>query len=138
MLTAVVVGAIGIYGMLAVGVLELGDLHVKGTAVLANALGGVVFGIGMALLGYCPGTGVAAIGEGSKHAIFGALGMLGGAALYAEVYPAISGSLLKVANLGKVRLPEVTPVPAWGYLVALVMIAAVVFALLPKKQTPAG
>ncbi|MHC5001987.1 MAG: YeeE/YedE thiosulfate transporter family protein, partial [Planctomycetota bacterium] len=63
MLTAIVVGAIGIYGMRAAG-MDV-PLHVKGTALLANVLGGLIFGVGMAILGYCPGTALAAIGDGS-------------------------------------------------------------------------
>jgi len=138
MLTAVVVGAIGIYGMLALGILQAGDLHVKSATLLANAIGGIIFGIGMATLGYCPGTGVAAVGEGSRHAIFGVLGMLVGAAVYAEVHPTIAGSLLKAADFGKVRFPEITPIPGWAYVVALVVIAGVVFALLPKSGGKSG
>jgi hypothetical protein len=38
----------------------------------------------MAILGYCPGTGVAAIGDGSRDAITGVIGMVVGAALFAE------------------------------------------------------
>ena len=71
MLTAVVVGAIGIYGMLLLGLLEPGQMHIHGGAGRGRPVGGVIFGIGMAVLGYCPGTGVAAIGDGSRHAIAG-------------------------------------------------------------------
>jgi hypothetical protein len=45
-----------------------------------GALVGLV-GAGMALIGYCPGTGIAAFGDGSRHAWAGVLGMLAGAAL---------------------------------------------------------
>jgi uncharacterized membrane protein YedE/YeeE len=137
MLTAVVVGAAGIYGMLALpSVFGEVALHVKGTAVLANALGGVIFGVGMALLGYCPGTGVAAIGEGSRHAIFGVLGMLVGAAVYAELYPAISSTLLKVAEFGKIRFPDVTGISPWVFIGLLAVAAAILFAVLRKLERP--
>lgn len=59
MLTAVIVGSVGIYGMRALG-LDV-NLHVKTTALLGNALGGLIFGAGMAVLGYCPGTAVAGL-----------------------------------------------------------------------------
>ena len=42
----------------------------------------VLFGTGLALLGYCPGTTLTAIGEGRRDAMIGALGMLTGALLY--------------------------------------------------------
>jgi len=137
MLTAVVVGAVGIYGMLAFpGVFGEVALHVKSATVLANLLGGVIFGVGMALLGYCPGTGVAAIGEGSRHAIFGFFGMLCGAAVYAEVYPIISGPLVKAVDLGKVRLPEVTGLSPWLLIGVLTVAAVILFAVLHKTEHP--
>ena len=83
-------------------------LHIKNAALLGNALGGVIFGAGMALLGYCPGTGVAAFGDGSRHALFGVLGMLVGAALFAEVYPWLKSELLGIGDLGKATLPSLT------------------------------
>ena len=47
MLTAIVVGSVGIYGMRALG-FDI-DLHIKATALLGNALGGLIFGAGMAV-----------------------------------------------------------------------------------------
>jgi hypothetical protein len=38
-------------------------------------------------MGYCPGTGVAALGDGLRHAIPGLFGMLAGAAVYAQTHP---------------------------------------------------
>ena len=101
MLTAIVVGAVGVYGMLALGLLEPANMHIKALAVLGNVLGGAIFGVGMALLGYCPGTGVAALGDGSRHAWFGVLGMLVGGAAYAHFYPAIESHILSVGTYGK-------------------------------------
>ena len=69
MFTAIVVGAVGIWGMRSAG-MDF-PMHVKNAAILANIVGGLIFGVGMAVLGYCPGTGIAAIGDGSRHAIPG-------------------------------------------------------------------
>lgn len=127
MLTAVVVGSAGVYAMAHLwGV----ALHVKGTYLLAQAVGGGIFGVGMVVLGYCPGTGVGAVGEGSRHAIVGALGMLVGAAIYAEVHPWVKSDLLPIGDLGKQTFPSLTGVPIWVFVAALVVIAPVVFALL--------
>lgn len=128
MFTAVVVGSIGVYAMH-----QWWDvpLHLKSATLLANALGGVIFGVGMAILGYCPGTGLGAIGEGSRHAIFGVIGMIVGAGVYAELHPWVSRTLLPVADLGKTTLPEQTGLSPWLFIIALVVLAFIVFALLP-------
>jgi len=132
MLTAVVVGSIGVYALH-----QFGDvsLHVKGATVLANVLGGLIFGVGMVVLGYCPGTGVAALGDGSRHATFGILGMLVGAALYAEVYAFLKGNLLAVCDLGKVTLPEATGLSPWVFVVILFVMALVLFAILKSMDS---
>jgi uncharacterized membrane protein YedE/YeeE len=130
MVTAVVVGSIGVYFMHQVwGV----ALHVKATEILANVVGGLVFGVGMAVLGYCPGTGVGAMGDGSRHAIAGVLGMLAGAAVYAELYPLLSTSILEVGDYGKVTIPSGTGISPWGYIVVLAAAAIVVFQVLPQR-----
>ena len=141
MLTAIVVGAIGIWGMKAMGAGF--KMHIKDAALLATGVGGLIFGAGMALLGYCPGTGVAAIGSGSRHAIPGVLGMIVGAGIYAEVYPAIKDGLLKVGLVkrevaGKltedIALSDLTRLSPWWFIAGLAEIAVVVFWLLERAE----
>jgi uncharacterized membrane protein YedE/YeeE len=132
MLTAIVVGSVGIYGMRALGVDF--DLHIKSTVLLGNALGGLIFGAGMAVLGYCPGTCVAALGDGSKHAIAGVLGMIVGAALFAEVYPLLSSSILRVGSLGKSALHSITGFSPWGFIIALVVLSVWGFWVLERWE----
>jgi hypothetical protein len=141
MLTAVVVGSAGVYALHQFGgYTALGEvaLHVKSTAVLGNILGGLIFGVGMVLLGYCPGTGVAALGDGSRHAIPGLFGMLAGAAIYAEAYPAIKGSLLTVLSYGKITLPGVLQLSPWLFVVGLAIVAVGLFSLLRRFEAKAA
>jgi hypothetical protein len=76
-------------------------------------LGGLIFGIGWGLLGYCPGTSLGAIGEGRWDALCGVLGMLVGAALYAEAYPGMKSTVLIWGDFGKITLPQVLSVSHW-------------------------
>ncbi len=133
MLTAVVVGSMGIWAMHLYGDVSL---HVKSVTVVANVAGGLIFGFGMALLGYCPGTGVAALGDGGfRQAAFGILGMIVGAAAYAEVYPAIKANVLPLGSYGKLTFPEMTGLSPWLFVVALAVGAVLLFAALGKGQT---
>lgn len=137
MLTAVVVGSAGVYALHQFGPQAgLGEvaLHVKTTAVAANVLGGVIFGVGMVVLGYCPGTGVAALGAGSRHAIPGLLGMLFGAAVYAEIYPAIKGGLLSVLSYGKITIPDALNMSPWVFVVGLAVAAVGLFTMLRRIE----
>jgi hypothetical protein len=131
MLTAVVVGGLGIYALYG---LDWATLHVKPLVLGGVIGGGLIFGVGMALLGYCPGTGVAAMAQGSRHAIFGVLGMLFGAALYAEVHPLMKSSLLQIGDLGKVTLSDVTGLSPWVWLAILTLGVAALFVALERWE----
>jgi len=112
MLTAIIVGGIGVFVLHAGG---LAAYHIKPANLLAVALGAVLFGIGMAIYGYCPGTGLAATGTGSLHALAGVVGMLAGAIAFAFSFDWIKAKLLPVAALGAIRLPNFTGIsdPVW-------------------------
>lgn len=56
-------------------------------------VGAALFGVGWAITGTCPGTGLAQLGEGKWMAVFTVLGMLLGAALYQRIGPGIEARL---------------------------------------------
>ena len=103
MMSAIVVGMIGIFSMHRAGLVEL---HIKPTRYAANIIGGLVFGVGFALIGYCPGTGAAALGQGNYDAIGGVIGLMAGSYLYAEASGALSKSVEQWGDRGKLTLPE--------------------------------
>jgi uncharacterized membrane protein YedE/YeeE len=103
MMTAVTVGCLGIFALHAMGLVKL---HVKPTRYVANILGGLTFGVGFGLLGYCPGTGAAALGQGNLDAIAGVAGLMAGSYLFAEASGWLAKTLLKVGDRGKLMLPE--------------------------------
>ncbi len=132
MLTAILVGGIGIALFHAGGA---ASYHIKPVLLGGVTVGALIFGAGMVLLGYCPGTGVAAAATGRIHAIVGFVGMIAGGILYAFVYPALREGFLKAGNFGEVRLTEITPVPEAAWWVLLLVIGLAAFRFLPKAST---
>jgi uncharacterized protein len=116
MLSAILVGMIGTYLLVDLGMVQL---SIKSTQVGANLIGGLLFGAGWAIMGYCPGTSLGAIGEGRWHAVWAVLGMLAGAALYAEVYPALKDTVLTWGIFGKATLATATGINHWVWIVLL-------------------
>ena len=134
MLTAVAVGMVGIYFFTDLGILKL---TIKSTYLVANVIGGLIFGIGFALLGYCPGTGVGAIGEGRTDAFWGGvLGMLVGAGLYAEVYHHLKGNLLTWGSCGKITIPSILGMgfPFHWIIIALFCAGIILFLVSLEKR----
>ena len=131
MLSAIVVGSVGIQGLQGLGLIELSH---KPMNVGAVVIGGILFGAGWAVMGYCPGTAVGAIGEGRWHAVFAVLGMLLGAAVYAEIYPALKTSVLAWKDFGKIGLPAVLHVSPWIVVVLLAAATAGLFAWFERRK----
>jgi uncharacterized protein len=107
MLSAIVVGALGIHVMHRAGIVEL---HLKPTRYASNIIGGLLFGVGFAFAAYCPGTGAAALGQGSYDAIPMMVGMIGGSYLFAEMSGWISRNIDPIGDKGKLTLHDVIPV----------------------------
>ena len=117
MLSAVLTGMVGIYALQDLGADRIAVLP---TVFGANAIGGFVFGLGWPLLGYCPGTSFAALGEGRYDALFGMLGMLCGAAFFAEIFPALENNILGWGFRGPLTLPQLLGVGPWAVIVPFV------------------
>lgn len=79
------ISSILMFGGLLTGLVAPGHLSVK-TAYLGVFVGGMLLGVGFAVTGYCPGTGLAAGATGRKDAWFFILGGLAGAAAYMASY----------------------------------------------------
>jgi uncharacterized protein len=110
MLSAILVGTVGITLLTDVGLATVSHKPMNLGAVL---VGGALFGAGWAVMGYCPGTSIGALGEGRWHAVFAVVGMLIGAAFYAELYPFFKSTVLAWKDFGKVGVPEALGVSAW-------------------------
>ena len=114
-------GGIGIFVLVHAGYAKF---HVKPADLLAITLGAGLFGIGMVLYGYCPGTALAAIG---------AFGMILGGILYALTFDWVSQAILPVWAMGKVQLPQLLGVGAPAVFVALGLLVIAFFVILERR-----
>lgn len=130
MLSAILVGMVGLYVLKGFGLIKF---SLKPTILGSIIPGGLLFGIGWGILGYCPGTAMGAIGEGRFDAFSGILGMLVGAALFAEVYPWVQKTLLTIGNYGKITLHQILGINPWILIVALWGISFFIFRWFEKK-----
>ena len=98
---AVAVGVGAILLSIEIG-LGYASFHVKPLLLVGIGFGGLIFGAGMAILGYCPGTMPVSLGEGSMDALVGIIGGICGGIAYTLIQPSIQGIL--GPDLGKLSL----------------------------------
>jgi hypothetical protein len=124
MLSAVLVGMIGIYAMKTLGWVEL---YPKSGSAGMNVVGGLIFGVGFAVLGYCPGTIAGAIGNGALDALVGGLaGILIGSGLFAALYPRLNRGILMKGYFGDLTFPRLLKVNDWVIVIPAAMLIFVV------------
>ena len=119
-LTAIVTGMLGIYFMKTIGWIEL---QPKSGSAGKNIIGGLIFGIGFAILGYCPGTLAGAIGNGYLDALIGGVsGILVGISLFAAFYEKLKDGILEKGYYGNMTLPELFKVNEWIVVIPMAVI----------------
>lgn len=128
MLTAMITGMIGVHLLKSRGII---NFHPKPGSFGSTAIGGLIFGVGFALLGYCPGTVVGAAAQGSLDALFG--GIVGGtigAGIFATLYPRLERRILKKGYFGELTMPQMLKVGEWTIIIPLSMLIILLFVIL--------
>jgi uncharacterized membrane protein YedE/YeeE len=116
MMTAIVTGAVGVYFLVENGATRLDVWPLQPAAML---IGAVLFGIGLAVIGYCPGTGMAGAGEGSRDAMIGVLGMIDGAGVLVVGFNALEPVALAFGDWGQQTIPDFIGSSPWPVIAAL-------------------
>ncbi|MEL9990166.1 MAG: YeeE/YedE thiosulfate transporter family protein [Thermoproteus sp.] len=96
-------GSILLYGL---NLFTSPNFGLKALFVGGVALGGLLFGIGVGLAGYFPGTILVALGQGRRDALYAFVGGLLGALTWSLIFGWARGPLWNTLNFGAVRWPQ--------------------------------
>lgn len=127
MLTAIVVGMVGVHVLAQRGLLEP---QIGETVYGAVLVGGLLFGVGFGLLAYCPGTDAAAVGQGNLDALVGVVGMVAGSYVYARWSGIREARVVRWGKRGEITLADVVGVRRGVFVAAAAPILVVVLVLL--------
>ncbi len=130
MLTTIVVGSIGIYLLRDLGMVEFAP---RAFSLGLQVVGGLLFGIGWAIIGYCPGTSIGALAEGRVGVIWPILGMLLGGIIFAFLYPAVQTYIAPIGAFGRLSVADLLGVSHWVVIAFLAVAAGALFRFFEKK-----
>ena len=128
--SSILVGMVGVYLLHNLGMAEL---SIKDMITGPVVFGGLVFGLGWGLLGYCPGTSAGALGEGRVDAFWGILGMIAGASLFAEVYPWLMQTVYTWGDFGEVTIPQLLGLNHWLIIPIFIVLVVLLFRWFENK-----
>jgi rhodanese-related sulfurtransferase len=129
--TALVTAMLGAFWLDRVGLLDIELLYIPETFVLAQAVGGVLFGAGFLLSGLCPGTSCVAAASGRLDGLAVVGGILVGVLLFNLAYDFLS-PLYSATPLGRITLAQVAGVPTGVMLSAITAFALGAFIVLGR------
>ncbi len=87
MFSAIVTASIGLWGMSLLGMIDLSNLYFLSTNLWPQIVGGIIFGVGMNVGGFCPGTSLASMVTGKIDAMVFVGGFLLGSLIFGDFYP---------------------------------------------------
>jgi hypothetical protein len=123
MFTAIVTAMVGLWLLASIGVIDMQEIYIVPTNYVAQIVGGLVFGAGFVIGGYCPGTAVVACAAGRTDAWVFALGLLAGIAVYARFMTGVE-QWIRANAIDDVTLPSLTGIAAgWWVALFVVMLA---------------
>jgi uncharacterized membrane protein YedE/YeeE len=122
MFSAILTAMLGLFWLSWAGLLDLTRVYVPETFIAPQLVGGVVFGIGFAVGGLCPGTSCVAAATGRRDGLALVGGMLAGVFVFGEAFPVVQGFAESTAR-GAWTLPEALRL-SHGTVVGMIVAAA--------------
>ena len=131
MMTALIVSMSGLYALRGLGLVTFPN--VPATYITGNLVGGLIFGAGMALSGFCPGTCAAGSGEGKlDYLIPGLAGFFVGAVIYGLTYQQVFPKISSMSNYGSVVLPDLWNISPFLMVLCFVLMSIFLFYLIDR------
>ncbi|MEN6426271.1 MAG: DUF6691 family protein [Phycisphaerales bacterium] len=137
MFTAVLVAAIGLAYARLFGLVQADDVYLLPTVYGAQIVGGLLFGVGFVVGGWCPGTAAAGVASAKLDALI----FLGGAALGSILFNELFGlvkSLYTAGERGVLFVYDSLGISEGAFLVLFVVAGAVFFALCERIEKARG
>lgn len=122
MFTAIITAMLGLFWLSWFGLVDLSLVRVLPTYLMPQTVGGIIFGVGFVMGGYCPGTCCVASVTGKMDGWIHLFGMFAGIFLFAEIFPLIE-SWYSSTSMGEITLAEQFGIPHGTMVLIIVLMA---------------
>ncbi len=128
MFSAMVTAALGLQALSALGYVDLGALYVPESIVWPQLAGGLLFGVGFVVGGWCPGTATVGVASGKIDAVVFLLGAGIGSLTFAGLEPRL-GDFLQAGTCSVSSLPQQLGISGLVGALCLLGVALVAFVI---------
>ena len=122
MFSAIVTAMLGAFWLARLGLLDLSRVYVPETFLVPQLVGGLIFGIGFAIGGLCPGTSCVAAATGRVDGLVVVIGMFCGVLAMGSATASLARFFEATAR-GSLTLPQVLHLPYGAVVLAVVLMA---------------
>ena len=122
MFSAIITAMLGLFWLSWIGFLDLTEVHVLPTYIVPQIVGGLIFGTGFVMGGYCPGTSCVASATGRIDGFIHLVGMIIGIFMFGEIFPRIEG-FYNSTPLGQITFPDLFGASQGVMIFAFVLLA---------------
>jgi uncharacterized membrane protein YedE/YeeE len=122
MFSAILTAMLGVFWLSRLGVLDVSRIYVPETWLLPQLVGGLVFGVGFAAAGLCPGTSCVSAATGRVDGMAAVVGMFAGVLLTGALFSRFEAFYDRTPR-GALTLPTALSMPAGIVVLGVVMLA---------------
>lgn len=128
MFVAIITAMLGAFWLSWLGLLDYSQVSVPSTYLVPQIVGGLVFGVGFVMGGYCPGTCCVAAATGRLDGVVHLFGMVSGILLFGELFSYLEGFYTSTP-MGRFTLPDLLQLPFGLTIFLIVLLALAGFAV---------
>lgn len=122
MFSAIITAMLGVFWLGWIGVVTISRIYVPETFILPQLVGGIIFGVGFAIGGLCPGTSCVSAVTGRIDGLLVVIGMFAGVLLTGFLFSFLE-RFYESTPLGQITLPAFLHLP-YGVVVLVIVLFA--------------
>jgi hypothetical protein len=122
MFTAIITAMLGLFWLGWAGLVDLSLVNILPTFLMPQLVGGLIFGVGFVMGGYCPGTSCVAAVTGKMDGWVHLIGMMAGILVFGELFPALE-TFYASSSMGQTTLDGVLGVSYGTAVFSIVVLA---------------